>query len=73
MDPDYREQMVESLRKISEDLRRQAGFFDSERMKAAFVCLLAVQGAVQFHDEVKLSLVMADFCHDQAKIITQSN
>jgi hypothetical protein len=73
MDPAYRESLVVKLRGISEEMRKQPGFFSNERLKAMFVCVLTLQGAAQFHDEVKLSLVLADFCQDQADIITQSN
>jgi hypothetical protein len=73
MDPSYRESLVVRLREMSEEIRKQPGFFSNERLKATFVSVLTLQGAVQFHDEVKLSLVLADFCQDQARTITQSN
>jgi hypothetical protein len=73
MNPEYREKLVAKLRELSEEIRTQPEFFDSERLKATFVCVLTLQGAVQFRDEVELSLLLADFCHDRAKTITQSN
>jgi hypothetical protein len=69
----YRQKLVAELRAMSEDIRKQPGFFKDDKLKAAFVCVLTLQGAVQFKDEVELSLLLSDFCKDKAEIITLSN
>jgi hypothetical protein len=69
----YRQKLVAQLREMSEDIRKQPGFFNDERLRAAFITVLTLQGAMMFKDEVPLSHLLHDFCKERSDLLTLSN
>jgi hypothetical protein len=69
----YRQKLVAQLREMSEDIRKQPGFFQNNKLRAAFVNVLTLQGAMMFKDEEELADLLQDFCKDKAHDLTLSN
>ena len=46
---------------------------NDERLRAAFITVLTLQGAMMFKDEVPLSHLLHDFCKERSDLLTLSN